>query len=159
MYNIKDALKSGTSKEQLLKDYEAALAEAQAELDAEKAAMAGLDEARLDAVCAALEYVVALGACKETDLTDELINFITDALKKEEKKKKKGKGGVKDMPTEYVILIGVGCAVVGIAFGFLIGFLIRKKIGEAKIGSAEAEAKKAQDKAAEEAAEKAEAET
>ncbi len=85
MYNIKDALKSGTSKEQLLKDYEAALAEAQAELDAEKAAMAGLDEARLDAVCAALEYVVALGACKETDITDELINFITDALKKEEK--------------------------------------------------------------------------
>lgn len=41
MYNIKDALKSGTSKEQLLKDYEAALNEAQAELDAEEADMAG----------------------------------------------------------------------------------------------------------------------
>ena len=85
MYNIKDALKSGTSKEQLLKDYEAALAEAQAELDAEEAAMAGLDEARLDAVCAVLDYAVALGACKETDITDELIELIVDAVKKEEK--------------------------------------------------------------------------
>ena len=85
MYNIKDALKSGTSKEQLLKDYEAALAEAQAELDAEKAAMASLDEARLDAVCAVLDYAVALGACKETDITDELIELIVDAVKKEEK--------------------------------------------------------------------------
>ena len=46
------------------------------------------------------------------------------------------------MRTEIVILIGIGCAVVGIALGFLIGFLIRKKIGEAKIGSAEAEAAK-----------------
>ena len=85
MYNIKDALKSGTSKEQLLKDYEAALTEAQAELDAEEAAMADLDEARLDAVCAVLDYAVALGACKETDITDELIDLIVDALKKEEK--------------------------------------------------------------------------
>ena len=85
MYNIKDALKSGTSKEQLLKDYEAALAEAQAELEAEEAAMADLDEARLDAVCAVLDYAVALGACKEADLTDELINLIVDTVKKEEK--------------------------------------------------------------------------
>lgn len=85
MYNIKDALKSGTSKEQLLKDYEAALAEAQAELEAEEAAMAGLDEARLDAVCAVLDYAVALGACKEADITDELIELIVDAVKKEEK--------------------------------------------------------------------------
>ena len=85
MYNIKDALKSGTSKEQLLKDYEAALAEAQAELDAEEAAKVNLDEARLDAVCAVLDYAVALGACKETDITDELINLIVDAVKKEEK--------------------------------------------------------------------------
>lgn len=85
MYNIKDALKSGISKEQLLKDYEAALNEVQAEIEAEEAAEVGLDEARLDAVCAALEYVVTLGACKKTDITDELINFIVDALKKEEK--------------------------------------------------------------------------
>ena len=85
MYNIKDALKSGTSKEQLLKDYEAALAEAQAELDAEAAAMADLDEIRLDAVCAVLDYVATLGVCKETDITDELINLIVDTLKKEEK--------------------------------------------------------------------------
>ena len=33
-------------------------------------------------------------------------------------------------------------AVVGVALGFFVGFLIRKKVGEAKIGSAEAEAKK-----------------
>ena len=46
------------------------------------------------------------------------------------------------MPIEFVILIGIGCAAVGIALGFLIGFLIRKKIAEAKIGSAEAEAAK-----------------
>ena len=85
MYNIKDALKSGTSKEQLLKDYEAALAEAQAELDAEEAAMEDLDEARLDAVCAVLDYAVALGACEEADITDELINLIVDTVKKEEK--------------------------------------------------------------------------
>lgn len=85
MYNIKDALKSGTSKEQLLKDYEAALAEAQAELDAEEAAMEDLDEARLDAVCAVLDYAVALGACEEADITDELINIIVDTVKKEEK--------------------------------------------------------------------------
>lgn len=85
MYNIKDALKSGTSKEQLLKDYEAALNEAQAEIEAEEAAEVGLDEVRLDAVCGVLDYIVALGACKETDITDELINFIVDALKKEEK--------------------------------------------------------------------------
>lgn len=85
MYNIKDALKSGTSKEQLLKDYEAALAEAQAEIDAEEAAMEDLDEARLDAVCAVLDYAVALGACEEADITDELINLIVDTVKKEEK--------------------------------------------------------------------------
>ena len=85
MYNIKDALKSGTPKEKLLKDYEAALAEAQAELEAEEAAMVDLNEARLDAVGAVLDYAVALGACKETDITDELIDLIVDALKKEEK--------------------------------------------------------------------------
>ena len=85
MYNIKDALRTGTTKDQLLNDYEAAVAEALAEIEAEEAAMADLDEARLDAVCAVLDYAVALGACKETDLTDELINFIVDALKKEEK--------------------------------------------------------------------------
>ena len=85
MYNIKDALRTGKTKEQLLKDYEAAVAEALAEIEAEEAAMAALDEARLDAVCGVLDYAVALGACKETDLTDELINFIVDALKKEEK--------------------------------------------------------------------------
>ena len=85
MYNIKDALKSGTSKEQLLKDYEAALAKALAEIEAEEAAMADLDEARLDAVRAVLDYAIALGACKETDITDELIELIVDAVKKEEK--------------------------------------------------------------------------
>ena len=85
MYNIKDALKSGTSKEQLLKDYEAALAEAQAELDAETATMSDLDEARLDAICAVLDYAATLGIFKETDITDELINLIADAVKKEEK--------------------------------------------------------------------------
>ena len=85
MYNIKDALKSGTSKEQLLKDYEAALAEAQAELDAEKAAMANLDKARLDSVCAILEYATALGACKKADITNEFICHVVDVLKKEEK--------------------------------------------------------------------------
>ena len=41
---------------------------------------------------------------------------------------------------EYVIPIVVG--VVTLAVGILVGFLIRKKIGEAKIGSAEAEAKR-----------------
>ena len=41
---------------------------------------------------------------------------------------------------EYVIPIIVG--VVSLAVGVLIGVLIRKKIGEAKIGSAEAEAKR-----------------
>ena len=46
------------------------------------------------------------------------------------------------MKPEIVILISIACAVVGIGLGFLIGFVIRKKIGEAKIGSAEAEAKK-----------------
>lgn len=88
MYDIKDALKSGASKEQLLKDYEAALIEAQAELAAELAArevaMAGLDEARLEAICGVLGYVAALGICKEEDFTDDLINHIVDILKKEE---------------------------------------------------------------------------
>jgi len=46
---------------------------------------------------------------------------------------------------EYVI--AAICAVVGIALGFLIGFMIRKKIGEAKIGSAEAEAERILDEA------------
>ena len=41
---------------------------------------------------------------------------------------------------EFVIPIIVG--VVALAVGVLIGFLIRKRIGEAKIGSAEAEAKR-----------------
>ena len=40
------------------------------------------------------------------------------------------------------ILAAVLGAVGGVALGFFVGFLIRKKIGEAKIGSAEAEAKK-----------------
>ena len=84
MCNIKDALKSGTSKEQLLKDYEAAVAEVLAEIEAEEAAMADLDEARLEAVYAVLDYAVALGACKETDITDEITNRIVDAVKKEE---------------------------------------------------------------------------
>lgn len=85
MYNIKNALKSGTSKEQLLKDYEAAVAEALAEIEAEEAAMADLDEARLDAVCAVLDYAIALGLGRKADITDELINSIIDTLKKEEK--------------------------------------------------------------------------
>ena len=85
MDNIKNALKSGTSKEQLLKDYEAAVAEALAEIEAEEAAMADLDEARLDAVCAVLDYAIALGLGEKADITDELINSIVDALKKEEK--------------------------------------------------------------------------
>ena len=46
------------------------------------------------------------------------------------------------MKPEIAILISIACAVVGIGLGILIGFFIRKKIGEAKIGSAEAEAKK-----------------
>ena len=85
MYNIKDALKSGTSKEQLLKDYEAALNEAQAELDAEEAAMANLDETRVDVVCAVLKYAAALGVFKEADITDEFISHVVDVLEKEEK--------------------------------------------------------------------------
>jgi ribonuclease Y len=40
------------------------------------------------------------------------------------------------------VVIGIIAAVAGVAVGFFVGFLIRKKIGEAKIGSAEAEAKK-----------------
>ena len=40
------------------------------------------------------------------------------------------------------VLAAVLGAVGGVALGFFVGFLIRKKIGEAKIGSAEAEAKK-----------------
>lgn len=36
-------------------------------------------------MCAVLDYAVALGACKETDITDELIELIVDAVKKEEK--------------------------------------------------------------------------
>ncbi len=39
-------------------------------------------------------------------------------------------------------LIYVFCALAGILIGFFVGFLIRKKIAEAKIGSAEEEAKK-----------------
>ena len=45
------------------------------------------------------------------------------------------------------IVIAVICAVVGIALGFVIGFLMRKKVGEAKIGSAEAEANRILDEA------------
>ena len=41
---------------------------------------------------------------------------------------------------EVIIPIVVG--VVALALGVLVGFMIRKKIGEAKIGSAEAEAKR-----------------
>ena len=51
------------------------------------------------------------------------------------------------MTTEIAILVSAVCAVVGIALGFLVGFLVRKKIGEAKIGSAEAEAQKILDEA------------
>ena len=51
------------------------------------------------------------------------------------------------MKTEIAILVSLICAVVGIALGFLVGFLVRKKIGEAKIGSAEAEAAKILDEA------------
>ena len=45
------------------------------------------------------------------------------------------------------IIIGVVAAIVGIALGVLIGFTIRKKVGEAKIGSAEAEADRIVDEA------------
>ncbi len=40
------------------------------------------------------------------------------------------------------ILIPIAVGVLALAVGVLVGFLIRKKIGEAKIGSAEAEAKR-----------------
>ena len=40
------------------------------------------------------------------------------------------------------IVIPIVVGVVALAIGILVGFLIRKKIGEAKIGSAEAEAKR-----------------
>ena len=40
------------------------------------------------------------------------------------------------------ILIPIIVGVASLAIGCLIGFLIRKKIGEAKIGSAESEAKR-----------------
>ena len=40
------------------------------------------------------------------------------------------------------ILIPIAVGVLALAVGFLVGFLIRKKIGEAKIGSAEVEAKR-----------------
>ena len=40
------------------------------------------------------------------------------------------------------VLITIVVGVVALAIGILVGFLIRKKIGEAKIGSAEAEAKR-----------------
>ncbi len=40
------------------------------------------------------------------------------------------------------VIPAIIAAIVGIALGFFVGFLIRKKIGEAKIGSAETEAKK-----------------
>ena len=44
------------------------------------------------------------------------------------------------MPPE--VFFAIVAAVVGVALGFFVGFLIRKKVAEAKIGSAEAEAKK-----------------
>ena len=45
------------------------------------------------------------------------------------------------------MIIAIICAVVGIALGVVIGFLIRKKVGEAKIGSAEEEAVRILDEA------------
>ena len=39
------------------------------------------------------------------------------------------------------VLIPIIVGVVALALGILVGFVIRKKIGESKIGSAEAEAK------------------
>ena len=41
---------------------------------------------------------------------------------------------------EYLIYVGI--AVIGIALGFFVGFLVRKKIAEGKIGSAEIQAAK-----------------
>ncbi len=46
------------------------------------------------------------------------------------------------METPVVVLLCVGVGVVFAALGLLFGYLMRKKVGEAKIGSAEAEAKK-----------------
>ena len=40
------------------------------------------------------------------------------------------------------VVVGIIAGVAGVAIGFLVGFLIRKKVAESKIGSAEAEAKR-----------------
>ncbi len=49
------------------------------------------------------------------------------------------------------VLIPVIVGIVALVIGILVGFLIRKKIGEAKIGSAEAEAKRILDEGAKQA--------
>ena len=52
-----------------------------------------------------------------------------------------------EISVTIAVLICVGVFAVSLAIGGLIGFVIRKKIGEAKIGSAESEAKRILDEA------------
>ena len=52
-----------------------------------------------------------------------------------------------EISVTIAVLMCVGVFVVSLAIGGLIGFIIRKKIGEAKIGSAESEAKRILDEA------------
>jgi ribonuclease Y len=70
--------------------------------------------------------VVIVGAMKTCDVPNFALNNTLRRCKE-------------SMPP---VVIGIIAAVAGVAVGFFVGFLIRKKIGEAKIGSAEAEAKK-----------------
>ena len=52
-----------------------------------------------------------------------------------------------EITVTMAVLMCVGVFVVSLVIGALIGFIIRKKIGEAKIGSAESEAKRILDEA------------
>ena len=51
------------------------------------------------------------------------------------------------MSTKQIVLLCVGVGVASLIIGYLIGFLYRKKIAEAKIGSAEQKAAEIVDEA------------
>lgn len=84
-FDLKDAIKSGVSPEQMMKEFQEQLATAQKEVEAETKAKqknTNLTVAREELVSSALIYLIELDVLEEAVLEDdELIHDLNEALK------------------------------------------------------------------------------
>ena len=86
-FDLKDALRSGITPEQMLADFQKQLAEAQAEVATEQAAAEDENyEVRADMVDSIIDYLVAIGLIDEDKVDiDEIADDLIEAIKEAEK--------------------------------------------------------------------------